>query len=116
MLATREEKIAIGKRICNGEITRKEAEKEYKLPYRVIKDCVYQYEISIGARKPQSKSQAPNRVLSNERAAYENMTREELINELILAKRSLPAKESIMFSAMKEQRMRICPKKSLSMH
>jgi hypothetical protein len=47
---------------------------------------VYQYEISIGARKPQSKSQAPNRVLSTERAAYENMTREELINELILAK------------------------------
>ena len=86
MLATREEKIAIGKRICNGEISRKEAEKEYNLPYRVIKDCVYQYEISIGARKPQSKSQAPNRVLNNERAAYENMTKEELINELILAK------------------------------
>ncbi len=34
--AAPEEKIAIGKRICNGEITRKEAEKEYKLPYRVM--------------------------------------------------------------------------------
>ena len=86
MLATREEKVAIGKRICNGEITRKEAEKEYNLPYRVIKDCVYQYEISIGAREPRSKSQAPNKVLSNERAAYESMTRDELIDALILAK------------------------------
>ena len=35
MLATREEKIAIGKRIYNGEISRKEAEKEYNLPYLI---------------------------------------------------------------------------------
>ena len=84
MYGTKEERLAIGKRVHDGEITRREASKEYGVTESTIKGWVAQYRESIGARKPSNKP--VNNVLSNERAAYENMTKEELIRELILAK------------------------------
>ncbi|MBR5181035.1 MAG: hypothetical protein IKW88_02130 [Clostridiales bacterium] len=86
MFGSKEDRLAIGKRIYDGEITRKEAALEYGIPRKTIESWVVSYEESIGVRKPRFKSKTPNRVLSNERAAYENMSREELIDALILSK------------------------------
>ena len=86
MYVTLEEKLNIGKRIYTGEITSREAAIEYKLPDRVVRDAVNKYEESIGVRVKKQGKSVQNNVLSTERAAYENMSREELINELILAK------------------------------
>ncbi len=70
MHATKEERLAIGKRIHDGELTRSEASKAYGVPERTIRDWEAIYRESIGEKKPLKKN--PNRVLSNERAAYEN--------------------------------------------
>jgi transposase len=84
MRATKEERLAIGKQVHDGELTKQEASKKYGIPERTIWEWVMQYRESIGERKPPRNT--PNRVLSNERAAYENMSREELIDALILSK------------------------------
>ena len=84
MHGTNEERLAIGKRVHDGELTRSEASKEYGVPERTIREWEANYRESIGEKKTLKKK--PNNVLSDERAAYENMTKEELIRELILSK------------------------------
>ena len=84
MYGTKEERLAIGKQVYDGELTKHEASVKYDVPERSIETWILQYKESIGVRKRSEKT--PNNVLSDERAAYENMTKEELINELILAK------------------------------
>ena len=84
MHGTKEERLAIGKLVHDGKITKREASDKYNVPERTIENWVKQYQESIGKRKPSKKP--VNNVLSNERAAYENMTKEELIRELILSK------------------------------
>ena len=84
MHGTKEERLAIGKRVHDGELTRREASEKYGIPEETIKSWVSQYRESIGIKKPSKKP--VNNVLSNERAAYEDMTKEELIRELILSK------------------------------
>ena len=84
MYGTKEEKLAIGKRVHEGELTLKEAAVQYNAPKSTIRDWVDQYRRTIGLKTRTRK--APNKVLSNERAAYEVMTKEELIDALILSK------------------------------
>ena len=84
MYGTKEERLAIGKRVYDGELTRSEAAREYCVSESSVRDWEYSYRESIGKRKSLKKT--PNNVLSNERAAYENMSREELIDALILSK------------------------------
>jgi transposase len=84
MHATKEERLAIGKRVHDGELTMSEASKEYGIPEKTIRNWETDYRESIGEKKSPRKT--PNNVLSNERAAYEDMSREELIDALILAK------------------------------
>ena len=84
MHGTPEERLAIGKLIHDGKLTKREAAVKYNIPERTIKNWLFQYRESIGVRKPSKKP--VNNVLSNERAEYENMTREELIDALILSK------------------------------
>ena len=86
MFGSKEDRLAIGKRIHNGELTRKEAALEYGVSQKTIDTWEVSYEESIGVRKPRFKKKTPNNVLSDERAAYENMSKEELIDALILAK------------------------------
>ena len=84
MHGTKEERLAIGKRIHDGELTVRNASVEYNVPEKTVRGWLALYRESIGAKKTSSKP--VNNVLSNERAAYEDMTKEELIRELILAK------------------------------
>ncbi|MCR5384194.1 MAG: helix-turn-helix domain-containing protein, partial [Saccharofermentans sp.] len=48
MYATKEERLAIGKRIHDGELTIREASKEYDISERTISKWVAQYRESIG--------------------------------------------------------------------
>ena len=84
MHGTKEERLAIGKQIHDGEMTKQEASIKYGISVRTIENWVDQYEETIGVKKHYKKP--VNKVLSNERAAYENMTRDELIDALILSK------------------------------
>lgn len=84
MHGTKEERLAIGKLVHNGELTVHRASVKYDVPEKTIRCWLAQYRESIGEKKPLKKT--PNNVLSNERAAYENMSREELIDALILSK------------------------------
>ena len=84
MHGTKEERLAIAKSIYNGELTLQEASVQFNLPKTTIKNWLSQYKESIGVNGNVKKS--VKNVLSNERATYENMTRDELIDALILAK------------------------------
>ena len=84
MYGTKEERLAIGKRVHDGELTVLKAAVEYGASEKTIRGWVAKYRESIGETVSSKKS--VNNVLSNERAAYENMTKEELIRELILSK------------------------------
>ena len=84
MSHTKEEKLAIGKLVYDGTLTKHEASVKYDILERTIENWVRKYKESIGIQNPSNR--AVNNVLSNERAAYENMTKDELIRELILAK------------------------------
>lgn len=81
---SKEKRLAIGKQVHDGELTCREASEKYGVPRRTISGWVSQYRESITERKKSKKT--VNNVLSDERAAYENMTKEELIRELILSK------------------------------
>lgn len=84
MHGTKEERLAIAKRIYNGELTLQEASAQYDLPKTTIKNWLSQYKESIGVSGTVKKSM--KNVRSSERAAYENMTKDELIDALILAR------------------------------
>lgn len=84
MYGTKEERLAIGKLVHEGELTRKEASAKYNVSEKSIKNWTYQYRETIGLKS--SSKRTANKVLSNERAAYEDMTKEELIDALILSK------------------------------
>ena len=89
MYGTKEERLAIGKRIYDGELTANEVAIEYQVSLRSAESWVQQYKESIGIETPKRKTykrKVTNNVLSNERAAYEEMTRDELIDALILAR------------------------------
>ena len=84
MFGKKEERLAIGKLIHDGELTLHEASLKYDVPEKTIERWLSSYRESIGIKK--SSKKPVNNVLSDERAAYESMTRDELINALILAK------------------------------
>ena len=84
MYGTKEERLAIGRQVHEGKLTVKEASSQCDVPERRIRWWVKQYKESAGLSPQPQKT--PNNVLSNERAAYEDMTKDELINALILAK------------------------------
>ena len=84
MYGTKEERLAIGKLVHEGELTLHQASVKYDIPAKTVQNWVAQYRESIGVKRPFKKP--VNNVFSNERAAYEDMSREELIEALILAK------------------------------
>ena len=51
MHGTKEERLAIGKRVHDGELTRSEASKEYGVPERTIREWEANYRESIGEKK-----------------------------------------------------------------
>lgn len=94
MKYTKEQRLDIGRRIYNGEITRYQAAEEYDINDQTARAYMRMYR-DINQLPPKRKSnsdthmsviKAPVSSEPQNLETYENMTREELIQELIRAR------------------------------
>lgn len=89
MKYTKEERLEIGRRIYQGEITLAAAATHYEIDYYTARAYLRLYKASINASIPREISgHGDDKTLSDKPNAsqYENMTREELLDELIRSK------------------------------
>ena len=93
MKYTPEERMDIGRRIYNGELSCRIAAEIYGINKHTAKRYLWLYRDTLGlppkVRRPGSLSRAVAKMTSSssgEMTDYESMTREELIQELVLAK------------------------------
>jgi len=91
MKYTREERLHIGGQIYNGELTRYEAAEKYGVSYNTARDYMRMYR-DVNNLPPKQKSQRRSIVSAQNEPkpetpcnleAYESMTKEELILELM---------------------------------
>ena len=78
MRYTKEERLDIGRRVCNHELTIKEAATSYHISVSAIVSYMRLYRTSIGETVT-SKS-----IRSNSKADYEGMSKDELIQQIML--------------------------------
>ena len=93
MKYAREERLAIGKRIYDGELNRYQAAEEYGISEHTARDYMRQYRFANGfpAKGPgvrinRESVQPKPVVLDPVLEEYESMTKEELIRELVRSK------------------------------
>ena len=93
MKYTPEERMDIGRRIYSGELSCRIAAEIYGINKHTAKRYLWLYRDTLGLApkvgRPESLSRAVAKMSSSssgEMTDYENMTREELIQELVLAK------------------------------
>jgi transposase len=90
MRFTREERIDIGRQVYTKELTRKEAMEKYKIARSLLDLYIQDYKLSVGipVRESYKNSACTTNVASKvpDIEAYQAMSKEELINELIKAK------------------------------
>lgn len=94
MLYTLEERLSIGRQIYDGQLTRQTAAEKYGISHWTAKDyCkLYRDTYKLPPRKTGPKSYIPPQMKQETIAQpkgledYESMTKEELIQELILSK------------------------------
>ena len=84
MRLTKEQKEDMIKRIMAKELSYSEAATEYGVSCDLVRKYMSCYKQANGLNKPKVISK--NNIFSSEYSAYENMTKDELIRELILAK------------------------------
>ena len=87
---SKDERLEIGRRIYVGELTTSMAANEYDINYYTAREYLRAYKAEINVAIPKSqrpegkKKEKEDAVLA--RASYEEMTKEELIDELIRAR------------------------------
>jgi transposase len=90
MKYTREERLAIGRRIYEGELSRYDAAQEYEIGSDTARNYMRAYRAEHHLPARQAESNADKMKGSARPAArleeYELMSKEELINELVCAK------------------------------
>jgi hypothetical protein len=93
MKYTKEERLAIGKRVYDGEINRYQAAAEYDISEQTARNYMrlYRFDNGLPARAPgtriQREESSPNSVIEEPGLEeYEAMTKEELIQELVRSK------------------------------
>ena len=87
MRRSKEERLEIGRRIYTGELTTAMAAKQYNVNYYTARTYLRNYKAAcadVPKRLRAKKKEIPDGALL--RAGYEDMTREELIDELIRAR------------------------------
>ncbi len=80
---TKDERLAIGRRIYEGEINKQMAAMEYEINIYTARDYLRLYKASIGVTEPPQKVYKTDRAPAHEAADYEYMSRKELIDELL---------------------------------
>jgi transposase len=87
MKFTREEKLDIGRRLYHKELTISEAMKQTGMARSTVDKCLTDFKRANGIPvKPNAKKTSCTVGSSNDIETYMSMSKEELINELILAK------------------------------
>lgn len=86
MKYSREERLVIGRRIYEGHITTAAAAEEYHVNFYTARDYLREYKASINASVPKRPDPKKSKPVDTSPPAYEDMSREELIDELIKAK------------------------------
>lgn len=86
MKYTKEERLVIGRRIYEGHITTAAAAEEYNINFYTARDYLREYKASIKVSVPQRPDPEKSKPVDKSPVAYENMSKEELIDELIKAK------------------------------
>lgn len=86
MKYTREERLVIGRRIYEGNITTAAAAETYNINFYTARDYLREYKASIKASVPQRPDPEKAKPVDLSKSSYESMSREELIDELIKAK------------------------------
>ena len=92
MKYTKEQRLDIGRRIYDGEITKYDAAEQYDISYQTARDYMrlYRNENHLPPKRgrPAIGGAAIKKVLSepNNLEAYESMSKEELIQELVKAR------------------------------
>lgn len=88
MKYTKEERLNIGERIFKGEFTTSQAAKEFDINYYTAREYLRSYKAEMGINKP-AKINTDNIVLDYDDMNdldYSLMTREELLEELMVSK------------------------------
>ena len=102
MKYTKEERLLIGQEVYEGKLSIYDAANKYDICHYTARDYCRQYKALNGLSQPYGESRkkiavSPTPVRNPEAAAYEKMSREELIDALILAKANeLRAKKGYM--------------------
>lgn len=90
MKYSKEERLAIGKRIYNGELSRYEAGEKYGISYTTARDYMREYRdaYNLPAKRgtPKQSAAAAGSMPAAGLEGYESMSKEELIHELIMAR------------------------------
>lgn len=88
MRRAKEERLEIGRRIYAGELTTAMAAKEYNVNYYTARTYLRDYKAEAGADVPKRQRAKVQEIPEGTLLAadYENMTKEELITELIRAR------------------------------
>lgn len=86
MKYSKEERLVIGRRIYEGYLTTNAAAEEYGINYYTARDYLREYKASIHESVPQRTDPKKRNPIDKSMAAYENMSRDELLEELIKSK------------------------------
>lgn len=86
MKYTKEERLVIGRRIYEGNITTAAAAEAYGINFYTARDYLREYKASIKVSVPQKPNPERSKPVDKSITSYENMTKEELLDELIKAK------------------------------
>ena len=76
---TKEERLLIGQRIYDGQLTVAQAAETYTINYYTARDYYRMYKASVNTEANGNNNTVPS---SDARTAYSDMSREELLNEL----------------------------------
>lgn len=87
MKYTPEQRLDIGRKIYTGEISKQDAMKQYEIQLSTADLYIIEYKRANGiAIRPRTPSPVVKNISDADLEAYQAMTKEELIRELILSK------------------------------
>lgn len=79
----KDERLVIGRRIYEGDITTAAAAAAYGINFYTARDYLREYKASINASFPQRRDPEKSKPVDKSNGVYEDMTREQLIDALI---------------------------------
>lgn len=86
MKFSKAERLAIGRRIYEGKLTKEAAAELYDINVYTARDYLRQYKASINVSVPQRHDPEKSKPVDLEMPDYEHMSRDQLLEELIKSK------------------------------